>query len=77
MSDVRHIASTVVGTTTTAIGGLSLADVQTALGIIATVAGLTLTIATFVWRRREHGERMRTKKRKNDIDKDDPTDKCN
>lgn len=59
MQDPRDVASFLVGGTTTLIGGVSLTQVQSVLGIVATLAGLALTVATFVWRHKEHRHRMR------------------
>lgn len=59
MPDPRHITSVVVGTTTAASGGLTIAHVQTTLGLVASALGILLTVATFVWRAREHRHKMR------------------
>lgn len=59
MDDPRDVVSLGVGAYTAGVGGLTLIQVQTLMGIIATFAGIVLTVATFVWRRREHHRRMK------------------
>ena len=49
------IGTSVVGT------GVTVADVQTVLGIVAALCGIALTCATFYWRYAEHKRKMRDK----------------
>lgn len=67
MYDPRDIIPMGTGFVTAGMGGLTLtlSDVQTIMGIIATGVGIILTIATFIWRCKEH------KKRMNDSDRND------
>lgn len=69
MHDPRDITSFSTGLITAGIGGLTLTQVQSVLGIVAALAGITLTFITFIWRRKEHHYRMGRGKDRKKCDK--------
>ena len=61
MNDPRDILSLTVGTATAGVGavGLTAADIQLMLSIVASATGIILTLLTLWWRHNENKRRVK------------------